>query len=121
MNWANRFIMGLGLLVILAAPAFARPSEANEFTRIAPNRNASLSTEPAILGSFEITGSGASGNVTIWDSPDGTSTHAQAVVVAEAGVTADRSSFSSGTINRVTNFGLFVESNNVEVIVQFGT
>lgn len=128
-KWAKSgklvLVVLVGFIPILAGPAPAQAApKANKFAHVSDANNGttiSLSTSPAILGSFEAIASGGAGNVTIWDSPDGTSSHALAVVVAEAGLTADRDSFSSGPINRLTEFGLYVETNLADAIVQWGS
>src|SRR3990167_1401107 len=129
MRWATRRHVVFVVLALLffsgAGPALAQQgpnlglTRAVRTNRIKSGQNSNLTTKPALLGSFEIVGTAASGNVTIWDSQDGTSTHAQAVVIAEGGVTALKGSFASGTINRLTQFGLFVETNDADAIVSW--
>lgn len=131
MNWANgkRLLFVLALLVgltpLLAGLAFAQTGpnvnlkRAIKFDQIDAQQNSTLSTIPALLGSYEIVGAGSAGNITIWDTIDGDPTHAQARVVAEAGVSGNLESFSSGTINRLTRYGLFVECNNVDAVIQW--
>lgn len=125
MNWAMKHQIRLGLCLFLisgATPAFAQqPKDANQVTRVAPNTNSRLTSSRSVLGSFEVIGVGGAGNVTIWDSPDGTPTHAQAVVIAEGGVTAEKGSFASGTINRMAQYGIYVETNGCQAVVQYGT
>lgn len=114
--------MFLGLALagfLLSGPANALAFECTKYSSVKPNQYSRLSTRPARVCSVEVVGSGGAGHADIVDSPDGVDTHGQARYVAEAGVTADLASFSTGKIDRTTQYGLAVYSNGVDVFVSW--
>ena len=73
-----------------------------------------LSDQPAIVCSVDFVPSAANGYVELWDSPDDTVTHGQAVTVGDVGsATAQNGAFAYyGELGRLTQFGLEVRVVN---------
>ena len=109
--------LALGLIVLGPAPARAQET-CRKFSRIAPNTRTTLSSVPARVCSVEFVGGPGVG--TVFDSPDGTMQHGQAVPVAEGSTAVAGESFATGKIDRFTNFGLAVETSlNTTVMISW--
>ena len=70
-----------------------------------------LSDVPSIICSVDFTSNGVNGFVQIFDSPTDSTSHGQAVTVAEIGAAASNNSASAyyGELGRLTQFGLEVQ------------
>lgn len=117
-----------GLVVggLLALPPSAHASRCNQVTTVTDasggaTTTSDLSDVAARICSVDFTSNGSNGWAAVFDSPDDTLTHAQAVVKSEPGAATagDGDARYYGEEGRPTNYGLDVEVNNGTVIIQW--
>ena len=123
MNTAVRIVAlaaCLSLLGGLPGAAWAVEDRCRKYAHIRSNQRTVLSTRPARLCSMEVMhGTNTISQGVAIDSPDGTPTHAQARYVSEVSAGAAGYLYITGAIDRVTEFGLAIESNRGEVFVSW--
>ena len=120
-------ILGLSVAVVgIVAPPLVFADRCNQVSTITDASGGSettsdLSDSAAVICSVEFFANGADGWAAIWDTPDDTTTHAQALVKAEPGAATAGNSESRwyGAEGRPTRFGLDVEVVNGTVIIEW--
>ena len=120
--------MTLAVLVggLFALPSSASASRCNQVTTVTDASGGAetlsdLSDSSARICSVDFLANGSNGWAAVFDSPDDTPTHAQAVVKSEPGAATSGNSDSRyyGDDGRPTNYGLDVEVINGTVIIQW--
>ena len=111
--------VGLGLAAILLAPATASADEMRCYrhTVVRAGRYANISSVPVRVCSVEVRG--GVGHADIIDSPDGLGTSTFAIFIAEPSIGTAGSSYSTGRLDTVTQYGLAVESSVVTTILHW--
>ena len=111
---------------LLAFPPVVQAGRCNQVTTVQDVDGGSetfsdLSDRPALICSVEFTAFAANGYATVFDSPDDTLTHAQAVVKSEPGAATAGDSVSRwyGEDGRPTNFGLDVQVYRGTLVIQW--
>lgn len=127
MNRAVRGAVGLGLAVILSAPASAFASDSGscrKYSHVQQDVTESvISSVPVRICSVDIVSVGAgpdpSGIVQLIDSPTGAASHGQARYVLEKAVDGPKKDSSTGRLDRITEFGLSVTTANADAFISW--
>ena len=118
------FVAGLAGELLAPLPAFA--ARCNQVSTVQDIDNGAetlsdLSDSAALICSVEFTASGANGYATVFDSPDDTLSHAQAVIKSEPGAATSGDSVDRnfGSDGRPTRHGLDVQVHRGTLVIQW--
>lgn len=116
--WGVVFGLGLGILSLSPIPVLADSDRCNNYAHVRPTTAGStvISSTRAKVCSVQIVGVGSA---QVIDSPDGTSSHGQVRFVVDVANGTAGGGASTGPIDRFTEFGLAIETNNVDVFISW--